>query len=371
MQDKRGQEAAADPSKPFWLVRPGYLLARVRAIDTGSLMTTTRKHVKQFHAFVIAVAVSALAIVVAAPPVSALEGEPIEYDARPGSTLKKEYPIPMPANDAAGAFHEPGLCATVPSCTEIPLKIKLPPGFDPETGDFVILVTLSWNLAGAPDDNSVNDLDLYVYDMNRINEEGEEEPTVAAQSATGAMPEVAKMFSPSGDVDYRILVSNFAGPNQGFTLDFEYKDFSFVPPDEGGSLGGSTSPGGSDDTSFEEEPEASDGDTAEDFGDTDLAAPPIGGPESPALATPNADDDFSSGFSPGGAAGGRAPSLFGETEAAAEAGPVAGAVLAAWLGVAPIALLAAVIAFILKRRPTALSMAFPSGPVAADRPADA
>ena len=342
-------------------------------------MRKIRKRVKHAGAFALTLALVALTAVVAARPAAAIEGEPIVYEAKPGSTAKWESTIPMgAANDAGGVFHEPGLCATSPTCTEIPLTIKLPPDFDPDTTDFVVLVTVSWNVAGQPDQNptgrALNDLDMYVYDMNAIDEEtGEEEPAVVAQSATGTMPEIAKMFSPTDKHDYRIIVSNFAGPNSGFTVELSYKDFAFEPPDEGEPIGGAGGRGsdpvddGGDDPVVSDEPSTSD-----DLGG-DLAAPPLGGGESPALGLPDADDDFSDGFSlPPAAGAGRTPSLFGEDEIAAEAGPVAGTVLAAWLGVAPLALLAATIAFILKRRPPALSMAFPTGPsVRADGPADA
>ena len=341
-------------------------------------MRTIRKAVKRAGAFALAVSVAGLSSVVSAPPALALEEEPMVYEAKPGSTLKRDASIPMgAANDAVGLFHTPGDCAASPSCTEIPLKIVLPADFDPDSQDFVVLVTLTWDLAGSPDENALNDLDMYIYDMNKINEEtGEEEPGIAAQSATGSMPEVAKMFSPSDKNDYRILVSNFAGPNSGFTVELSYKDFSFDPPDEGEPVGGAgtgSSGGGGDDPVVDDEPAASDGDTTADFGDLDLAAPPIGGAETPALNLPETDDDFSDGFSSptGGAAVGRTPSLFGDDEGPVDAGPVAGTVLAAWLGVAPLALLAGVIAFILKRRPPALSMAFPTGPVRVDQPADA
>jgi hypothetical protein len=338
-------------------------------------MRKIRKRVKQAGVVALAVVVAALSSVAVAPPAGALEEEPIVYEAKPGSTVKRDAAIPMgAANDAAGLFHTPGDCATSPTCTEIPLKIVLPPEFDPDSQDFVVLVTLTWNLAGSPDENAINDLDMYIYDMNRISEEtGEEEPTIAAQSATGSMPEVAKMFSPAPDVDYRILVSNFAGPNTGFTLELSYKDFSFEAPDEGEPIGGSGSGStGGDDFTVDEQPTESD-DTATDFdGDVDLAAPPIGGAETPALNLPETDDDFTDGFSSaGGAAAGRTPSLFGDDEGPGEAKPVGGAILAAWLGVAPLALLGAVIAFILKRRPPALSMAFPTGPVRVDHRVDA
>lgn len=337
-------------------------------------MRTIRKRVKQV-AIAAGISLAAFASVVAAPPAAALEGEPIVYDARPGSVFKKDYTVPMAGNDPAGLFHVPGDCAVAPSCTEIPLKIQLPPDFDPETDDFSIIITLTWNLAGSPDDNAVNDLDMYIYDMNRVNEEtGEEEPGVAAQSATASMPEIAKMFAPPADHDYRILVSNYVGPNSGFTLELTYKDFSFEPPDEGEPVGvGPTDEGGGDDIVVEDEPAASDDGASDDLGDSVIAAPPIGAGESPALVVPDGDDDFSDGFSvpTGGAASGRAPSLFADDAAAVEAGPVAGGVLAAWLGVAPLALLASVIAFILKRRPPALSMAFPTGAVRVDHPADA
>ena len=350
---------------------------RVRAIDTGILMTKIRNRVKQLGAFALAVGVVATSSVVFAPAAGALEGEPIVYDARPGSKFNRTYQIPIPANDPAGLFHEPGACATATSCMEIPLKIQLPPGFDFETGDFVINVTLSWNLAGSPDENAVNDLDMYIYDMAKLDPEtGEEAPGVAGQSATGSMPEVAKLFSPSDKKDYRILVSNFAGPNSGFTLDLEYKDFSFVPPDEGDGTPAGGPTGSRDEPAIEDpgEPASSDEDFAlEDSDGSEVAAGPLGGGETPALTLPDADEDFSDGFSlpSGGAAGSGAPSLFAEDEGPVEAGPVAGTVLAAWLGVAPLALLAGVIAFILKRRPPALSMAFPTGGVRMDQPADA
>lgn len=341
-------------------------------------MRKIRKRLKHAGAFALAAAIVGLSSVVVAPFAGAIQGDPIVYEAKPGSTLKWESTIPMgAANDAAGLFHEPDLCATAPSCTEIPLKIVLPPDFDPETGDFVINVTLSWNLAGSPDENAINDLDMYIYDMNKVNEEtGEEEPGIAAQSATGSMPEVAKMFAPSDKKDYRILVSNFAGPNSGFTLELTYKDFSFVPPEEGQPVGG-TKGGGGDDPVVDDspdEPVSSDDDPAPvDDLDGEVAAPPLGG-ESPALGLPDTDQDFSDGFGlpTAGVSGGGAPSLFRDDEGPVEAGPVAGTVLAAWLGVAPLALLGATIAFILKRRPPALSMAFPTGPsVRVDGPADA
>lgn len=337
-------------------------------------MTTIRKRVKQASALALAVSVAALASVVVAPPAGAIQGDPIVYEAKPGSVVKWESTIPMgAANDAAGLFHVPGDCAIAPSCTEIPLKIVLPADFDPETTEFSVIVTLTWDLAGSPDENALNDLDMYIYDMNRINEEtGEEEPTVAAQSATGSMPEVAKMFSPTDKSDYRILVSNFAGPNSGFRLELTYKDFSFEPPDEGEPIGvGPTSDGGDDDFAGDDEPVSSDDGATNDLGGSDVAAPPLVGGESPAIGLPEADDDFSDGFSLPTTGAARAPSLFGEQEGPVEAGPVAGAVLAAWLGIAPVVLLAAVIAFILKRRPPALSMAFPTGAVRVDQPADA
>lgn len=315
------------------------------------------------------------------PSASANPGDPIVYEAKPGSVLKKDYPVPMAANDAAGVFTYPGDCELAPSCTEIPLKIVLPPDFDPETGDFVVNVTLTWNLAGSPDENAVNDLDMYIYEMERENPEtGEKEPGIAAQSATGAMPEVAKMFTPSDKADYRILVSNYVGPNSGFSLELTYKDFSFEPPEEPEEPTGSRTgaAGGSDDAPAADDPAPADGgeETPDDEpvgGENgEVAAPPVGADSAEDVLTPASDSDFEFGLPTGRVpTPNEAASLFRNTREVGTPGKVGGGVLAAWLGVAPIALLAAVIGFILKRRPPALSMAFPTGPVRADAAADA
>jgi hypothetical protein len=306
----------------------------------------------------------------------ALEGEKMTFRVGVDESVKASF-LPIPSNDPIGLFHHPGDCAGSADCTEIPLEVILPDDFDPETGDFVVFVTLTWDLAGSPDENAVNDLDMYVYDLTTVDEEGEPEPQIAAQSATGSMPEVAKMFSPLNK-DYAILVSNFAGPNTGFNIELTFKDYSFEPPFEGEDPSGTPAGGGSNGSS---EPPASDPDSSggqvaspviPSAGDDPIASIPLPAPGTPQYSL---DNDFGEGFEndplslttddSGGAA-----SLFRKASDLGPPSPVGGTVLAAWLGLAPLALLVGSVLFILKRRPPALSMTF-AVPNAASTASDA
>ena len=176
-----------------------------------------------------------------AMPVSALDQANNTIRVTENQTVEKEFgPLAM-ANPAPGTpdpvpkFNTPEACKQAAYCDVIPLEIVLPPTLK-KSDEFFVTVSLDWKTDKLPGvkvgeaeytkPTDVNDLDLYVWD-DPVNEEGV--PT--QQSATGAIPEKARLFRPAKG-KYSIVVFNYLGPNTGYKVKVEYKPEAIVPPFE-------------------------------------------------------------------------------------------------------------------------------------------
>ena len=294
------------------------------------------------------VTVALLGGVLAATPALGLEEDKVVFHAREGETFSQEYG-PIPGQDTIGLFHSPGDCATAASCVEIPWEVVVPDDFDPLYDEFNLHVTLSWDDQDPTGIQQANDLDMYIYDVS------DEENTQQVQSAaTAAQPENAKVFTPSRGA-YAILVSNFAGINTGFKIEMSYEGFAIEDPffpreeppppavssDEGTTSTPTTAPPARIEASIAE-------------------ATPV--PVGPSVAAPAlADGD---GFGSFGTFTDVEEELAAPAEVdllrrAAErrpAPPVPAAILVLWLALVPFALLGGALAFLIRRRPAALSV---------------
>ena len=299
----------------------------------------------------------------------ALEADPVKYDPSSGEPESHHVDTVMVASDG-GEINTPDECALVPSCTMVPLEITpLPERGEDE--DWVVRLDVAWdaenietpnNLAGS---QGSSDLDVYMYHWGPLfDDEGEPEMNddgtqaegyiETGRSASGENPEIFKLFRPV-ETEYWLVVQNFLGVNEGFDLNFSFTDTSF------GGIGdfgiGSTSTGPAT-------PAPSDGDRLS-FGDQ--PARPFAAPVTPAPPTPAAtayeDDDFgfASSLRDDLLAADEGPvrgSLFAEDDLAPPA-DVGTSTLLLWLGLFPLLLVGAAIAFLVRRRPSTLSIRFP------------
>ena len=294
----------------------------------------------------------------------ALEAEPVTYDPTSGEPQRSHVDAVMATTDG-GTIVTPDECAVLPYCTVVPIEIT--PLDRGENEDWVVQLDISWdaqniqtpeNLAGS---QNSSDLDIYLYhygplfdaDGNpEMNEDGSQAEGYieTGRSASGNNPEILKLYRPS-EKNYWMVAVNFVGATAGFDIDFSFTDTSF------GGLGDFVT------DRPNVAPAASNNDRLS-FGDT--PARPSSVPVRPSIsptAAPFVDDDF--GFS------NRVPanlldadegpvrgSLFEEKDLAPPK-DVSGSTLLLWLGLLPIVLVAGAVAFLVKRRPSALSIRFP------------
>lgn len=335
----------------------------------------------------LAVAVSVLGLSLApASPAAALEGEPIVLRAEEGESFSGDYG-PMPVPDTGGALTHPGDCAISPGCTEIPLTVELPPGFDKENDEFFFNFTAEWEGNADLVAAGSQDLDIYFWTLRPNPETGEPEYVEVGRAATADQPERARLFN-FIEGEYVITVANFLGVNTGFRLNFDYVNVSlpddFDPFD--GAGGGSSSSGGSGGSSAT----VGDGSGA-DGGESSALSPSVvapsrgGGldldPTAPSPTSPaslaGAGDAF--GFGLAATPGDSGLGDFGsfnefQKDLNAEASPssidllaasrrklgppadVGAPVLVFWLLLVPLVLGAFALAFVYRRRPAALTL---------------
>lgn len=296
---------------------------------------------------------------------SALEGEKLSIKAENGPPVKQSYGR-MVVNDASSEFSgDPETCKSLPWCTVIPMEVILPAGYDPEIQEFTVKVTLEWDDAPVADGAAQgNDLDLYVFDVSGTedyDEDGEKDEVFeVARSAGSSMPEVAPVFQPDNGA-YEIVVYNWVGINNGFSVTLEFLDARVEEVDDFAEepAGPKLSAGSEEDFVPEDEPVV-------DEGDEEIALPEptdAGEPASDPLAGEEfglfGDDEFN--FDDDAAPevdAGVLNALGGRRAALGPPKPVSGAVLVAWMGFGPIAIAAGAFFFLWRRRPAALSMDF-------------
>lgn len=313
---------------------------------------------------------------------------------------------PIPGNfPPAGVGHTPGNCGhpikgTVGegvqrTCDNVPITIE-----DPQLGpteDYLVTFTITWEPnqevqdPGGKDTAGANDLDIYLYDDRQLrtrkapscakaNAASEKDDpktkkdetdtancyTEVGHSATAVQPEVIKLFSPEPIVNYNMVVVNFAGPNISYTVkaDMKIEGFDYPFEDLGPSFGGRANrQSESSDGAFAaptdlsgDDPPGGGGGAAGDVGDILAGGRTLD--EVPVLP----DRDFGSGnvgfdtteefAAPTGFGGG-----LGATRAVAPAGPVSGALLAFWMVLVPIALVAGGVFFVIRRSRRAFTFA--------------
>lgn len=307
-------------------------------------------------------------------------------------TITKETPVTVKLGPIAGNY--PGGTAAVPTpsgcgnadntapfqatCDRVPLKIVTPSDLGP-TDDFLVTISVSWDPADEVDEGTgVNDLDVYLYDNQQIGKRTSSTSTTftrLAVSATGSQPEVIKLFSPDL-VDYNLVVINFAGPNLSYTVKADLKVDSFESPFE--DLGPSFAPrtrssataSKSDTSDSFVAPIDRSGDDPPSTGGFSGGASSFGGEslgdvgdilsggrnldEVPILP----DSDFASLDGATTTDSFSAPTLpegSGRSRLAGAVGPVSGILVAFWLVLVPIALLAGGVFLLLRRSRNAFS----------------
>lgn len=117
-----------------------------------------------------------------------------------------QYP-PIPANNPNTLLHTPSDCRTALYCDVIDVVVEVPDSYT-ERDLYEVVITLSWQ--DAADDA---DLDMYLYD---------EDETRITESASGTPGEQAGLPEPS-EGTYFVVVNNWAGTHQSYTLKAEFK----------------------------------------------------------------------------------------------------------------------------------------------------
>lgn len=294
-----------------------------------------------------------------APSASAFEQERLFLE-KDGS-ISVEFPA-IRGNNATGEAQDNETCKSSPYCDTIPVTIEEDPTVG-EDDEYFVVVTVSWDTAKAPPDPvlapseglATNDMDTYMYqvpitDTRHANEDGED---YMAHSAGSEEPEQFFMFKPQGD--YELVVINYLGVNQGYTVDMTWVSESFDAPFE--SLAPSFTPPRR--TSAAPKP----------IPTTSVAPTPIAAPvtpdvsDEPVTLTPaeidleSADDGFGqfeddSDFEDELAA----PAPIDLTPASVDKGkPPSGAALLLWFFAFPLLLMATFSGVLLRRRALAVS----------------
>jgi hypothetical protein len=319
-------------------------------------MTTTRLR-RAFRLSAAAALVCLLAaswLTFTAPSASAFEQERLFLE-KDGS-ISVEFPA-IRGNNATGEAQDNETCKTSPYCDTIPVTIKPDPTVT-EDSEYFVVVTVSWDTAKAPPDPvlapseglATNDMDTYMYqvpitDKRHTNETGED---YMAHSAGSEEPERFFMFKPRGD--YELVVINYLGINQGYTVDMTWVSESFDAPFE------SLAPGFTPPS----RPAAA---APTPIAPTPTVAPPLASPSAPVVDAPvtltpgdidlgSADDGFGqfdsdSDFDDQLAA----PAPIDLTPASAtKAAPPSGLALLLWFFAFPLLLMAVFSGVLLRRR---------------------
>lgn len=143
-------------------------------------------------------------------PAGAFRQEGIEVTK--DQTAEREYgPIAVSGGNASSRTRTPSFCENSAACDVIPLKIVVPPDLA-EHEEFFVRVVLSWEQTDGPLGTSSSDLDMYVYD----DYDAGPSDVIASGSST-ANPEIASLERPRKG-EYWVAVANFAGANNGYTL---------------------------------------------------------------------------------------------------------------------------------------------------------
>ena len=323
-------------------------------------------------AAVLAVSITLLFVTLGVRPAAAIAApEDFVFEAQPGAKKSQEFPPVVGITALSDEVDIVG-CETLPTCTLVNIRVKQPPGYDPEVDEYLIKISVEWLENEFVLDPGVkpygqdlkteaelSDLDLTFYKVVPTEATDDDPSAVEAveigDSATARMPETFLLF---GGLDhYQMAVYNTDGQNLGFTVTAEFigleiptptellDGFGALPTDfesEPGDVSGSIGPGGSSSSS--------------NLGDRLLELDPTGGL---ALldADPFADLDVANQL---GGSGAGANSLTRNTRRAGPPGDVGGLTLLMWFGVVPALAVFFAVVFLLRRRPAALSMSFPA-----------
>ncbi|HEX2851487.1 MAG TPA: hypothetical protein VHN98_13075 [Acidimicrobiales bacterium] len=344
-----------------------------------------------------AFALGSLLAVTGNRPAQALDGGEYVIPVQEGAHVVENFAA-MPASDPSGSFTtDPDSCVDLPFCTTIQLKPRFPSDWNPDT-DWLMYVNLTWQrqsfadlpqnaVTGGNGQLATNDVDIYVYTKEtKVASDGStsEEYREVGRSASAGFPEQMKLYGSSPDNPiYYVVVYNSSGVNLGFTLDTTVRVFSFADPDSyltGGAFGGGSSSGGSGSGSslFGTSPSSG-------FPSAPLSPASFG----PGRVTPRTPSDLPM-LTPGavasaGAADAALSSFLADLPVATKgleadlAGapssgildavrnrhtgpprPVHAPVLVFWLALVPLALLAAAVGFLIRRRPAALTFPAPA-----------
>lgn len=320
---------------------------------------------KRALAFAAALCLAAVALTASA---DALEGGKITIRAEPGPPVKQKGG-PLPVNESGSVFHGPKRCRTLPYCETFDLEVILPEGYDEDTDEFYIEISLAWDDRSVDGQAQGNDLDMYIYDISGKEDDDPNDGVIqereVANSATSAQPERARLFQPDNGA-YAIVVYNWVGVNLEYELTLEYKSAAIVSPDEyypDASEGPKLAAG---------EDRVEESDSTEEEGTDfigDSALPPVD--EEPVSSAPLTggeefgglfgDDEFAFDDEEApvddavlGSFSNRGGIVLGPPK------PVSGAVLVVWMVLAPLALATGTFFFMWRRRPAALAMDFGS-----------
>ena len=157
-------------------------------------------------AALVVVGVSVLAVWPGDRPAAADNQEPIKVAA--GDTVVREYD-PLVGTDPAnqpGATRDPGQCATVTWCDNIPIDLSVPSDLkNSDTEDYFLRLKIEWDNSGGDNVNT------YLYDNPW---EGD---AAIASSATANMPETINLYRPEKP-SYILVVHNNTGANTGYKV---------------------------------------------------------------------------------------------------------------------------------------------------------
>lgn len=323
-------------------------------------MTTTRlrRTFRLSTAGALACMLAASWLTFAAPTASAFEQERLFLE-KDGS-VSVEFPA-IPGSNPSGfvgvdAGTDPEACRTSAYCDTIPITIAEDPD-STDDSEYFVVVTVSWDTVKAPPDPvlapsegfATNDMDIFMYqdpidDTRHQNEDGQD---YMAHSAGSEEPERFFMFKPSGD--YNLVIINFVGANQGYTVDLLWVSESFSPPFE------SLAPGFTPPRKASPKPKP--------IPITTTIAPPVTSPNAPAAAPPvslapatidlasgddgfgqfDSDSDFDDQLA--------APAPIDLTPAASsKAAPPSGMALLLWFFAFPLVIMATFSGVLLRRR---------------------
>jgi LPXTG-motif cell wall-anchored protein len=255
-------------------------------------------------------------------------------------------------------------------CDVIPITIKAPPSGEQEG---FVRISISWEAEREPTGATslaTNDLDIYLWndppgDQTATStpddpDTDEDESEDNNPAASGNNPERLNLFV-TEETEYLMVVSNFAGRNAGYTVEYRYFGADHAPPSVVGGLGAPAAPSGT----------TSSGDLVGSLVRPDGANPPAPFTPTPAAlpALPEAavesDGDFAAfdglDLDEELAAPKDVAAFTRHVRDAARLGDPSAMALLAWLGLVPAALFGGLGFFLWRRRPVALRVAVSSG----------